>query len=198
MTRDLWQQYDVVFARAGFHLILASLDGYKFSSFAAPRICFPSHLLLLLLHSLHSPPATSTLQTTAMHFLPLVSLAALALAAPHEKRLSCVVSQQWAVQGFSSFTADPSPTGVSHISFTFSDPNTSTSSLCSRSLAPGSGSSPADPNHFYPCQDPAMQYQFDGTKLSLKHTFNCAGLVCDIPLKTPRNDRHVDTDEQRN
>lgn len=142
---------------------------------APPRFCSPSHLPIYFNCSNHLiTSSTITQQTTVMHFLPLVSMIALALAAPHEKRQSCV-SQQWAVQGFNSFTADPSPTGVSHISFTFSDPNTSTSSLCSRSLAPGSGSSPADPNNFYPCKDTTMQYKFDGAKLTLKHTFNCAG-----------------------
>lgn len=109
-----------------------------------------------------------------MHFLPIISMVSLALAAPHTKRQSCV-DQQWAVQGFSSFTADPGPTGVSHISFTFVDPNTGTSSACSRSLADGSGKSPADPDNFYSCQDPKMQYKFDGKKLTLKHTLDCAG-----------------------
>ncbi|MCJ1265452.1 hypothetical protein MMC22_005330 [Lobaria immixta] len=101
-------------------------------------------------------------------------MVSLALAVPHTKRQSCV-NQDWAVQGFSSFTADPGPTGVSHISFTFVDPNTGASSICSRSLAPGSGQSPADPDNFYPCQDPTMQYKFDGKKLTLEHTLDCAG-----------------------
>ena len=107
----------------------------------------------------------------------------LALAVPHTKRQSCV-DQDWSVIGFRSFTADPGPTGVSQISFTFEDSNTDTGSICSRSLAPGSGKSPADPDNFYPCEDPEMQYKFDGKKLTLKHTFDCAGYV----QKTLRKD----------
>lgn len=122
-----------------------------------------------------------------MHLLPFISMISLALAVPHTKRQSCV-GQDWLVRGFSSFTADPGPTGVSYISFTFGDSNTETntdnSSLCSRSLAPGSGQSPADPDNFYPCEDPEMQYKFDGKKLTLKHTFDCAGYV----QKTLRKD----------
>ena len=111
-----------------------------------------------------------------MHLLPLLSMVSLALAAPPTKRGACV-DQDWEVQGFSSVTADPGPTGVSHISFRFVDSNTNSISICSRSLAPGSGKSPADANNFYPCQDPSMQYKFDGKKLTLQHTFNCAGYV---------------------
>lgn len=110
-----------------------------------------------------------------LSLLSLLSLISLALASPHTKRQSCV-AEPWAIQGFTTFTADPGPTGISQLAFTFTDPNTNTTgSRCGRSLALGSGKSAADPNRFYPCKDPSISYRFDGENLALQHTFDCDG-----------------------
>lgn len=109
-----------------------------------------------------------------MHLFFLLSVASLVLAAPQGESDNCV-SKSFDVHGFTFFTADPGPQGSSHINFQFQDENTSTGSACSRSLPLGSGQSPADPVNFYPCQDAAFQYKFDGKKLTLKHTFDCNG-----------------------
>ena len=107
--------------------------------------------------------------------LPLASLVSLALAFPSLKRQSCpsTTSLQWTVTGFNTFTANPGPSGVSSISFDFVDTTSGTSSQCGRSLPPGSGQSPADPDTSYSCDNPAFQYKWDGTTLALEETIEC-------------------------
>lgn len=112
-----------------------------------------------------------------MHFslLSLLSLTSLALATPNVRRQTCsdASTLQWTVTGFNTFTANPGPNGVSSISFKFVDETSGTSSQCGRSLPPGSGSSPVDPDNFYTCDNAAFQYKWDGKTLSLEETLEC-------------------------
>ena len=121
----------------------------------------------------HLSPNPKTPNAT-MHFIPLLSLASLALAAPQLKVRTCSSSSlQWTVTGFNTFTASPGPNAVSSISFDFVDNTSGTSSECGRSLPKGTGGSVADPNNFYSCTNSAFQYEWDGTTLSLKETLAC-------------------------
>ncbi len=147
-------------------------------------LCHSHHLISILTIFLSS----ITRLVMIMHLLPLLSMVSLALSTPLTKRDTCV-SQEWAVQGFTSFTADPGPEGSSHISFRFVDPNTDTISSCGRTLPPGSGRSSADPDHFYPCDDASVQYEFDGSKLTLKHTYDCHGYASNAPNRLLCNPR---------
>lgn len=111
-----------------------------------------------------------------MHALTILSLASLALAAPHPiKRQTCSDSStfQWTISGFNTFTAAPGPDGISTISFNFVDTTSGTSSECSRSLPPGSGRSAIDPDHTYFCDSDAFQYKYDGTNLALEEAVEC-------------------------
>ena len=119
-----------------------------------------------------------------MHFSTLLPLAAamlpVVLALPYTNTSSCI-SQQWAIEGFSTFEAPPGPLkpgtptvfNASNLSFRFEDPNTSLSTACSRRLTAGAGGTMADAYHHYPCNDPSVQYQYDGEVLVVSYEFLC-------------------------
>ena len=110
-----------------------------------------------------------------MHFLTVLSIASLGLAAPLSERQTCSTGStlQWTVTGFNTFTANPGPNGVSSISFKFVDQTSGTSSNCGRSLPPGSGQSVIDPDNSYFCDNTAFQYKYDGTNLDLEESLEC-------------------------
>lgn len=119
----------------------------------------------------------------------LLSLAAtlpIALALPfaaNNASTALCISQQWVIDGFSTFDAAPGPLkpgtpavfNASHLSFRFDDPNTDTSTSCSRRLEAEAGGTVADAHHHYPCNDPSVQYQYDGEVLVVSHEFYCHG-----------------------
>ncbi|KAL8786613.1 MAG: hypothetical protein Q9195_008135 [Heterodermia aff. obscurata] len=104
------------------------------------------------------------------------------LALPYTNTSSCI-SQQWAIEGFSTFDAPPGPLqpgtpaffNASSLSFRFEDPNSNTSTACIRRLAAGAGGTMADPHHHYPCDDGSVQYEYDGEILVVSHEFPCHG-----------------------
>ena len=122
-----------------------------------------------------------------MHFSMLLSLAALlpivlALPFTNTSTASCT-SQQWAIEGFSTYEAPPGPLkpgtpayfNASSLSFRFEDPNTNTSTACIRRLPAGAGGTIADAHHHYPCDDRSVQYEYDGEVLVVSHNFPCHG-----------------------
>ena len=114
--------------------------------------------------------------------LPLAAMLPIVPALPfaNTSNASCI-SQQWAIEGFSTFDAPPGPLkagtpaffNASSLSFRFEDPNTNTSTACSRRLTAGAGGTMADPHHHYPCDDGSVQYEYDGEVLVVSHEFPC-------------------------
>jgi len=97
----------------------------------------------------------------------------LANCSPIQQRKSCVAPTRFQINNFQTFTASPGPTYTSAISFVFADSTTDVDTECSRTLPPGSGRSPIDPDNFYLCNDTAVQYLWDGSALQVKETWSC-------------------------
>ncbi|TKA79394.1 hypothetical protein B0A49_02611 [Cryomyces minteri] len=100
------------------------------------------------------------------------TLFTLATAAPVlEKRF--VEETPWHLTKFFAFTAAPGPDGVSAISFHFCDTNAGieVETECSRTLPPGSGRSPVDPDTYYPCKNATVRFQFKGCREELQGFF---------------------------
>lgn len=116
--------------------------------------------------------------------LPLAAALPIVLAHPlttKDSSTASCISQQWSISGFSTFDAAPGPVqpgtpaifNSSHLSFRFDDPNTNTSTSCSRQLKAEAGGTMADPHHHHPCNDASVKYIFDGKFLVVSHNFRC-------------------------
>ena len=115
-----------------------------------------------------------------MHLSAVAALALLplALTSPILAARACSTPSDFFITGFFTFTPAPGNTaGGASISFRLSDSATNISTSCERSLAPGSGQSIADPDHYYACGNPAVTFLYDGTVLAVKENFNCNGYV---------------------
>ncbi|TKA65127.1 hypothetical protein B0A49_08185 [Cryomyces minteri] len=79
----------------------------------------------------------------------------------------------WHLTKFFAFTAAPGPDGVSAISFHFCDTNAGIEmeTECSRTLPPGSGRSPVDPDTYYPCKNATVRFQFKGDTIDVARSY---------------------------
>ena len=109
-----------------------------------------------------------------MLYLVVLTLLTLTLSAPLSTR-KCPDPTYFQISGFNAFTAAPGPDNYSLIGFNFNDPATNVSTTCSRTLPPGSGRSPDDPDNYYSCDDTSVTYLFNGSMLAVKEEFECSG-----------------------
>jgi hypothetical protein len=129
--------------------------------------------------SIHSTILNLPTTTTKMYLLITTLLALLPVVfstpiTPRATDPSCPGPTSFQINGFGAFTAAPGPTGVSFVAFTFLDSATGVETSCERQLPPGSGRSPADPDHYYPCNNTAVEFMYGaGNLFSVKETFKC-------------------------
>lgn len=112
-----------------------------------------------------------------MQLLSLLSLLSVAVAIPvHSPRACFPDPTSFVVSRFVAFTASTGPNDTSAVTFQASDSTTGITTRCQRESTPGDGISPADPDHWYPCANPSMEFLWTGQDVGVRETYDaCSG-----------------------